>query len=88
MHDNTTAVASHAILTVIKRVGAFESRAAAPRKVGPDAFKGCSTVEKLQLLPFAGLARNLYRHVPTTLADLPEPDQECDDQQRSEWCHD
>ena len=87
MHDDTAAVASHAILTVIKRVGAFESRAAAPRKVGSDAFKGCRAVEKLQLLPLAGLARNLYCHVPATLADLPEPDQERDDQQRGEWCH-
>ena len=79
MHDNTTAVASHAILTVIKRIGAFESRAAAPRKVGSDAFEGCRAVEKLQLLPFTGLSRNLYCHVPATLADLPEPDQERND---------
>jgi hypothetical protein len=87
MHDNTTAVASHAILTVIKCVGAFESRAAAPRKVGSDAVKGCRTVEELQFLSFAGLSRNLYSHVPTTQADFPEPDQKRDDQQRSEWCH-
>ena len=87
MHDDTAAVASHAILTVIKRVSAFESRAAAPCKVGSDVFKGCRAVEKLQLLLFAGLSRNLYCHVPTTLADLPEPDQKHDDQQRSEWCH-
>lgn len=88
MHNDTTTVASHAILTVIKRVGAFESRAASTRKVGPDAFKGCRTVEELQLLPFAGLPRNLYCHVATTLADLPEPDQKRDYQQRGEWCHD
>jgi hypothetical protein len=88
VHNDTAAVAPHAILTVIKRVGAFESRAAATRKVGPDAFKGCRTVEKLQLLSFAGLPRNLYCHVATMLADLPEPDQKRDYQQRGEWCHD
>ena len=88
MHDDTAAVASHAILTVIERVGALDSRAAAPRKIGPDTFKGCRAIEKLQPLLFAGLSRNLYCHVPTTLADLPEPDQKRDDQQRSEWCHD
>lgn len=88
MHDNTAAVASHAILTVIERVGAFEPRAAAPRKVGSDVFKGCRAIEKLQLLLFAGLSRNLYCDVPTALADLPEPDQQRDDQQRREWCHD
>ena len=81
-------MASHAIHTVIKRVGAFDSRAASTCKVELDAVKGCRTVEKLQLLPFAGLPCNLYCHVATTLADLPEPDQERDYQQRGEWCHD
>jgi hypothetical protein len=30
----------------------------------------------------------LYCDVPAALADLPEPDQQRDDQQRGEWCHD
>lgn len=87
VHDDTTAVASHAILAVIKRIGAIESRAAASRKIGPDTLKGRRAVEELQFLPFAGLSRNLDCHVPAALADLPEPDQQRDYQQRSEGCH-
>ena len=87
MHDDTAAVASHAILTVIKRVGAFESRAAAPRKVGSDVFKGCRAVEKLQLLLLAGLSRNLYCQVPSD--DIFE-DRKIKATQiplKREWCH-
>ena len=87
MHYDTATLASHAILTVIKRVGAFEPRAVATCKVGPDTFKGCCTVEKLHLLPFAGLPCNVYCRITTTLADLPEPDQKRDYQQRGERCH-